>query len=144
MNSEIKKENDRKKQFLWSYQDSAREIRRLELKLSEIRQMRIIPAIISDGMPHGSGGIGDLSGYAALLDELERKYLKARYKRVRQFKTVTSRIEQVKDQREREVLMYRYIKNLGWTEIGNIMHYSTHHVLKIHGSALKNFKMDTQ
>ena len=141
MNSEIKKENDRKKQFLWSYQDAIREVSRLEIRLREVRQMRIIPAFVADGMPHGSGGTGDLSGYAAQLDSLERRYLKARYRRLRQLKVVADRIEALKDQREKEVLTYRYILDMKWEDICIKMDYSWRGIHKLHGRALSNLEI---
>ena len=141
MNDEIRKENDRKKLFLWSYQDAIRDVSRLEIRLREVKQMRIIPAFVADGMPHGSGGTGDLSGYAAQLDSLERRYLKARYRRIRQLKAVTDRIEALTEQREKDVLTYRYILDMGWEEISVKMKYSWQHVHRIHASALRNLKM---
>lgn len=141
MNEEIRKENERKKRFLWSYQDAIREVSRLEIRLREVRQMRIIPAFVADGMPHGSGGTGDLSGYAAQLDSLERRYLKARYRRIRQLKAVTDRIEALNDQREKDVLTYRYVLGLEWEEICTKLGYSWKHTHRIHANALNNFKL---
>lgn len=38
-----------------------------------------------------------------------------------------------------EVLMLRYIDGKSWTEISDIMHYSTRHITRLHGRALLAF-----
>ena len=70
------KENDEKKWYLRGYERAIREMKRSEERIREMRINRICPSVIADGMPHASGG-SDLSGYAARLDEEERKYQKA-------------------------------------------------------------------
>ena len=91
-------------------------------------------------MPHGSGG-GDLSGYAARMDELESKIIKARYKRIQILKEIRDHIERMEDENEKDVLVYRYIRNMKWEDIAVKMNYRRQHVLRIHGKALINFKM---
>lgn len=72
-------EIEKKKEYLRSYQKAVRRMERSEEKMEEIRLGQIIPATDNDGMPHAHNAT-DLSGYAALLDEEEHKYLKIRYK----------------------------------------------------------------
>lgn len=133
--------NEIKKEYLWSYQKAAKQIKRIEDKIKEIRGMKIYPAVTNDGMPHGTGGCGDLSGYAAKLDETERKYKKARYNRICLFKEITDKIELQENENEKNVLYYRYIKWMHWEDICVRTGYSWKQIHRIHANALKNFKM---
>ena len=137
---DIKTENDKKKEYLWGYQRAKRQLERLEEELAELRLDKMCPSVIQDGMPHASGG-GDLSGYAARVDALERKILKARYKRIQRFKEIRDRIERLEDENEKDVLVYRYIKGMKWEDIAVKMNIGYRHVLRMHGKALENFKM---
>ena len=136
----IREENDKKKEYLWGYQREKRKLQRLEEELAELRLDKMCPSVIQDGMPHASGG-SDLSGYAARVDALERKILKARYKRIRKFKEIRDRIERLEDENEKDVLMYRYIKGMKWEEIAMKMDYSWRRIHYIHSAALENFVM---
>lgn len=137
---DIKAENDKKKEYLWGYQRAKRQMERLEEELAELRLDKMCPSVIQDGMPHASGG-GDLSGYAARVDALERKILKARYKRIQRFKEIRDRIERLEDENEKDVLVYRYIRGMKWEDIAVKMNIGYRHVLRMHGKALENFKM---
>ena len=137
---DIKAENDKKKEYLWGYQRAKRQLDRLEEELAELRLDKMCPSVIQDGMPHASGG-GDLSGYAARVDALERKILKARYKRIKRFKEIRDRIEHLEDENEKDVLVYRYIRGMKWEDIAVRTGYSWKQVHRFHSNALENFKM---
>lgn len=137
---DIKTENEKKKEYLWGYQKTKRQLERLEEELAELRLDKMCPSVIQDGMPHASGG-GDLSGYVARVDALERKILKARYKRIQRFKEIRDRIERLEDENEKDVLVYRYIRGMKWEDIAVKMNIGYRHVLRMHGKALENFKM---
>ena len=126
--------------FPGGYYRAKRQLERLNEELLELKWEKRYPAVIQDGMPHGSGG-GDLSGYAARMDELERKIIKARYKRIQILKEIRDHIERMEDENEKDVLVYRYIRNMKWEDIAVKMNYRRQHVLRIHGKALINFKM---
>lgn len=137
---DIKTENEMKKEYLWGYQREKRRLQRLEEELMELRLDKMCPSVIQDGMPHASGG-GDLSGYAARMDALERKILKDRYKRIQRFKKIRDQIERLEDENEKDVLVYRYIRAMKWEDIAVKMNIGYRHVLRMHGKALGNFKM---
>lgn len=140
LTEEQMKENDEKKWYLKGYERAVREIKRSEERIREMRMNRICPSVIADGMPHASGG-SDLSGYAARLDEEERKYRKARYLRIKRCQEISDKIERLVDEDEKDVLFYRYIKLLKWEDICIKMNHSWQHVHRIHSKALNNFKM---
>lgn len=136
----IKEENDKKKEYLWGYRDASRKLKRLEEELMELRLNIRCPSVNQNGMPHGSGG-SDLSGYMSKVDELERKILKSRYKRIQKFKEIRDRIERLEDENEKDVLVYRYIKGMKWEDICVKTKYSWKQIHRIHSKALENFNM---
>ena len=115
-------------------------MKRSELKIKEMRLNRIYPLVINDGMPHASSQT-DLSSYAALLDQEEKRYMRYRYQRIRKCKEITDRIEQLSDEDEKDILIYRYIRLMKWEDIAVKMNLSWRRVHYIHSSALKNFKI---
>lgn len=135
--------NEKKKEFLMSYQKEKRKVRRLEGQLDELRQNKMSPSGISDGMPHGTDK-KDLSDYAVKVDEIEQELISARYSRICAFQEVQRCIEAMEDEREKDVLTYRYLKGLKWEEVAVRMKYKMRNVHKIHGRALKNLKLDIE
>ncbi len=132
------KGNEIKKEYLKGYEDAVRQMKRHEERIHEIRQNRVSPTIILDGMPHAHGH-NDLSSYAAILEEEERRYIKARYKRVMKCKEIMNKIERLSNEDEKDVLMYRYIRLLKWEDICERMNLSWRRIHYIHNSALENF-----
>ncbi len=137
---EVKKENDRKKEYLRGYQVHVRRIHRIEMELDEVRAMRVSVSVHNDGMPHGSGQ-SDLSDYVAELDRLERELLEERYNRIIAYKDIVRRIKRLRSENEKDVLFYRYIAGLDWWEIAEKLRYSERWVHKIHGKALAHFEI---
>lgn len=63
LNQKQKTVNEQKKEYLHGYRGHVRRIKRIKAELSEIREMKSSISASQDGMPHGSSGQGDLSGY---------------------------------------------------------------------------------
>ena len=134
-------ENEKKKAYLWQYRDAVRQMKRAEERINEMRSAKMYPSpLMPDGMPH-SHEPSDLSGYAAMLDREERKYMKYRYQRIRLCKEITDKIERLESEDEKDVLTYRYIKFMKWEDICRKMGRSWQQVHRIHAKSLKNFKM---
>ena len=136
----IKTENDKKKEYLWKYRRHGRRIKRIESEIEEIRLMMLYPSMNNDGMPHGSNQ-KDLSDYAAELTEKEERLYREGVDRVKSYKDINSKINQLKDENERDVLYYRYIKDKNWWEIAVLMGYSERQIYRFHGNALKNLRI---
>nr|WP_243273908.1 DUF1492 domain-containing protein [Mediterraneibacter glycyrrhizinilyticus] len=117
-----------------------RRIKRIELEIDEIRNLKMYPSVNNDGMPHGSGQ-GDLSSYAAELHEKEEMLYQEGVEQVKAYKDISWRIQQLENEDERDVLFYRYIKGMGWWEIAESMQFSERQVFRIHGKALANLKI---
>lgn len=133
-------ETEQKKEYLKEYEKAIRQMERSEIKMIELRLNRILPSTMNDGMPH-SKNQNDLSGYAALLDQEERHYQRCKYQRIKKCKEITDRIEQLENEDEKDVLMFRYIKLMKWEDICVKMKLGERQVHRIHSQALKNFKM---
>lgn len=129
-----------KKEYLKGYERAVRQMKRSEEKITEIRLSKIMPSANNDGMPHAHSN-SDLSGYAALLDEEERRYIKTRYYRIKLCEEITNKIERMNNEDEKDVLTYRYIRLMKWEDIAVRMGYSWQHIHKIHARALKNFQL---
>ena len=135
-------ENDKKKEYLRSYRQHVRRIHRIDAEIAELREMKLHPSMKpNDGMPHGSGGQGDLSGYAAELDDMIRELTHERYLRIKTYQAIARQIKHMKSRNESDVLFYRYISGLGWWEIAEKMRFSERQISRTHGKALAHFEI---
>ena len=141
MEQAARTENEQKKEYLRQYLKAKHTQEMLEQEIDELRLDRMIPGSpAQDGMPHGSGG-GDLSGYAARLDELDRKLRAQMYKKIQLRAEITEKIDTMPDETESLLLRLRYIHGLKWEEVAVKMDYSWRAVHKIHSKALEHFKI---
>ncbi len=136
----MEKENEMKKEYLLKYRGHVRRINRIEAELSELRTMKLSISVNNDGVPHGSNQ-SDMSGYAAELDRLEHCLLQERCHRVVAYKEISRQIKSLSNEKERDVLYYRYIKGLNWWEIAEKMGYSERQIHRYHGKALAHFQI---
>lgn len=130
-------ETEQKKEYLKEYEKAVRQMKRSEEKITEMRLSKIMPSAGNDGMPHAHNNT-DLSGYAALLDEEERRYMKARYHRIKLCREITDKIERMDNEDEKDVLMYRYIRLMKWEDICVKINKSWKQTHRIHARALNN------
>lgn len=139
---EAKTENEKKKEYLRGYQVHVRRVKRITAEIEELRAMKMYPSVKdNDGMPHGSGGQGDLSGYAADLDEMIKNLIEERYLRIKTYQQIARRIKRLRSENEKDALFYRYIKGMDWWEIAEKMKYSERQVHRLHGKALAHFEL---
>ena len=141
MEQVVRTENERKKAYLRRYLEAKRMQEVLEREIDELRLDRMIPGSpAQDGMPHGSGG-GDLSGYVARLDELDRKLRAQMYKKIQLRAEITEKIDAMENETESLLLRLRYIHGLKWEKVTVKMDYSWKQIHRLHSKALNNFKM---
>ena len=136
----VRNENDKKKKYLREYRRHGKKIKRIDAEIEEIRSMKMYPSMNNDGMPHGSG-CGDLSAYAAELQEKEDELYREGVEQVKTYNDISFRINQLEVEDERDVLFYRYIKGMDWWEIARTMDYSESWNYELHGRALQNLKI---
>lgn len=138
----MKTENEKKKEYLRSYRVHVRRVQRITAEIEELRAMKMYPSVKdNDGMPHGSGGQGDLSGYAADLDQMIQELIDERYLRIKTYQQIAKQIKKLRSENEKDVLFYRYIKGLDWWEIAEKMSFSERWIYKLHGKALAHFEI---
>ena len=133
-------ENEKKKKFLWSYQDSKCKMIRMDEQLKELEENKLSIRVMSDGMSHGSGK-SDLSGYASKHDEIERDIIRERYLSVKRFVLVRKAIEAMENEKEKNILTYRYLRDYDWDEIAKKTGYCLQWVHKLHARGLGHFKI---
>ena len=132
--------NEEKKKFLWSYRDSLRRMARIESEIEELRAMKMGASAGGRG-PGRKGWTDDLSSFAARLDELERDTEEELGKAMRAYERVIEAIESVEDEREQDVLFYKYIKGMSLWEISEKTSYSDRHVRRLHKKALSDLRI---
>lgn len=135
MDDNKKAENQRKIAYLRRYYHAKKQEQMILDEIQRLREDKMFPSLVMDGMPHGGGG-SDLSGYAALIDEELTKLKEQRFESIKIYADISSRIRKVKDDNQRELLMYRYIKCMKWEDIAVAMGYTWQHVHRIHSKAL--------
>lgn len=140
MQTEQKSENDIKKEYLYQYRKALLKEKAIEDEICQLRLDKVAPSLVQDGMPHGSGG-GDLSGYAAKMDELFRELKDQMEKRIDLRLQISRKIEEISDETESLLLRYRYIQGLKWEDIALRMDYSWRGIHKVHARALQHFQM---
>lgn len=133
-------ENEKKKEYLKRYHGAVLAEKAIQQEIDELRMDKMFPALIQDGMPHGSSCM-DLSEYAVQLDELLTELKDQMEQRIRIRREITRKIESMQDETEKTVLRLRYIHWLRWEQIAERMGYSWKQIHRIHGMALTNFKM---
>lgn len=137
----VKNENDRKKTYLRAYRKHGKRIKRIESEIEEIRNMKMYPSSINNGMTHGSNQ-SDLSSYAVALQEREDELYQEGVKQVQTYKDIEYRINKLENQDERDVMFYKYIKGFTWWQIAQLMEYSESWIYELHGRALKNIQIN--
>ena len=137
----VKEENEKKKEYLKQYGKALRQEKRIEEELERLKLDRMLPgALAADGLPKSSN-LSDLSDYMAKIDELERKLIRQRRKKVQIRTEIRERIEELDNEKEKDVLTKRYIDCEGWNRICDETGYRWTQVHRNHSEALKKFKM---
>lgn len=136
---EIREHNEQVKKWLRRYGNAKREINRYTEELNElIESQEGASAITYSDMPKGSGSQADLSDYMIRRQELQQKIWNARYRRIVVFDEMHDAIEQLPTVDERDVIFYKYIKEMDWDDIAKRIGKETRQAFRYHGNALKN------
>lgn len=139
---QIKKENEKKKEYLWSYKRIREKAERAGLDVNEYRLSKIYPSVVQDGMPKAAGGKSDLSDYAAKLEELEETYMNLKNEELDIRMDIRKKIEKLSDPNEVKVLDLRYLQLYeAWEDIYDKMNLKKSRVHKIHSNALVKLKI---
>lgn len=109
------------KEYMKSYGKLLRKTERIKLELEEMRR---------------------ISDKSALLQQKEYQYEELKEQLTGKYIEITNQIEQILNENEKDVLIYRYIKLLKWEEIAAKMHFCCQYTHKIHAQALEKITRD--
>lgn len=137
--SKQREENEKKKEYLRSYQKALRREKEILDEIQRLRMDKMFPSIAGDGMPRGSSQ-NDLSDYIVLIDEQIELLKTERLERAKIRSGIERRIREMKDDDEQSVLQSRYIKGLQWTAVADELGYCLRRIHEIHSEALKHFE----
>lgn len=140
MESSKKEENNKKIHWLNRYRAAVREEQMILDEIQRLREDKMFPSLVMDGMPHGSSQ-SDLSAYAAKLDEQMAKLKEWRLEKAKMYERILDRIRRVEDDNQRALLMCRYIKGMSWEDIAVSLGYTWRHVHRIHSQALDSINL---
>lgn len=131
------------KEYLLQYQHIQREIEDIDRRMAQVRLKYAAPSAINySDMPKAHNSNHDLSDYVAKMDELT-DYMISKYTRLRGIEIdIYMRVDRMDNQQERELLRYRYIDGMTWTQVADAMLTTERNVYFIHGRALQHFPMD--
>lgn len=141
MEQEVQNENDKKKEYLWQYRKAERREQNILEEIQELRADKLFPSVSMDGMPKGSGQTDDLSGFAALMDEMIQKLKEERLCKMKLRMEIEGKIKRMEDTDEADLLRMRYLRGMKWEEVTAKMGYSRAQVNRMHGKALEHFEM---
>ena len=133
-------ENETKKKYLKSYQESVRREKEILEEIQRLRMDKMFPSVVNDGMPKGSHQ-SDLSDYMVLIDEQIERLKQERLKRQQINDRIDLAIRRMEEPEEQRVLRLRYIQGLKWEEVAVKMGYSWRRIHDIHSRALNNFEI---
>ena len=122
---EISKKEENYKKIAWlnRYRAAVREEQFILDEIQQLRQDKMFPSMVMDGMPHGSDH-SDLSAYAAKIDEQLTRLKEWRLKKVRLYESISDRIRRVEDDNQRALLICRYIKGMRWEDVASELGYT--------------------
>lgn len=117
-------------------------IRRLDARLEQLRSdlysVRSAADMDVDRVQTSLSGDSMLR-LIAKVDKAERAIIKERIRLINQQTRIANQIEQLPDERHRQVLTYRYILFEKWKDIATRMHLDERWIYRLHGQALKAF-----
>lgn len=127
--------------YLWRVRDAERELKLLEQEYEQVKaDILHLKAIQYDADKVSGGKIGDLSDAIAVLEGYAER-VNAKWDELIALRTEAEElIEKIADGRYREVLKRRYLWGESWEYIAIGLGYEYHHVHKLHGQALNEFK----
>jgi hypothetical protein len=127
--------------YLWRVRDAERELKLLEQEYEQAKaDILHLKAIQYDADKVSGGKIGDLSDAIAALEKYAER-VNAKWDELIVLRTeAEGLIEKIADGRYREVLKRRYLWGESWEYIAIGLGYEYHHVHKLHGQALNEFK----
>lgn len=137
--TELQEQNEIKKEYLNSYKKVCCKLKNLEDQLQAIRESKSsVQAVVITDMPRGSNQ-SDLSDYIVKVDKISTKIIKAKQECLNVKIDIESKITDMEDGIECDILRKRYLEDKKWEEICVEIGYSWMQTHRLHSNALKNF-----
>lgn len=134
-------ENEKKQEYLCSYENLCKKLQSLEEQLLSIREVgQSAKAQSISDMPKGFKQL-DLSDYMVKLEMVFTKINRTRTKCLERKLEIENHIADMTDGVESAILHKRYIEFKTWEQICIEMDYSCRQTHRLHSRALVNFKM---
>lgn len=134
-------DNDKKKEYLKSYRNLCKKLESLEEQLQSLREVEQSAKVQSlSDMPRGSKQL-DLSDYMVRIDVVFTKIIRARADCLKRKLEIESRIADMPDGIESDILHKRYLEFKPWEQICVDVGYSWMQTHRHHSKALASFKM---
>lgn len=134
-----------KKKYLKSYRDSKRAVENISMAITELKAAQLMASKDNDGMPHAKNNKTDLSDYVSRLEDLEKEYNVSKGQYLDICAKVISSIQKISDERQKAILMYRYITldNYCWDNVYKKMNENGYicevsNMFNIHRDAINN------
>ena len=134
-------DNDKKKDYLNSYKNLCKKLKSLEDQLQSLRETEEsakIPSISDMPKAHNQT---DLSDVMVRIEEVYTKIVRLRAECLEKKLEIESRIADMDDGIEADILRKRYLEFKSWEEICVELNYSWRQTHRLHSNALSNFKM---
>lgn len=134
-------ENEKKKEYLKSYQRAVKREREILDEIQRLRADETFPITIDD---IGLDGISystcsDLEEFKAALSGQIELLKSERLEKIKIYTDIEARIKAMGNEDEQTLLRLRYIIGLSWEEVAVAIGYSWRQTHRIHGDALRNF-----
>lgn len=130
-------EYSEKTAWLNRYRDDLETLRSLNAEAEEVRSIADGISINWSGMPGGSGGLTKaekaLESLEALMDKIKADKTEIIARRAE----IKACIESVQDERQRNILRYRYINGFSWPEVSARLGYDQCYIQRVHRRAVE-------
>jgi flagellar biosynthesis chaperone FliJ len=113
----------------------------IEVKLEKLARYRDSKTIISDYITPGSGGSTGSAVETCVLqiEKLEKKIVDEINELTKLKADIERKVKKLEKDELREVIEYRYICGMKWSEVAESMAYTKEHIYRLHRKALQEF-----
>ena len=137
-------ENEAKAAYLSGYRKNKMLEEQCRMELAQLYIDCRVPSVKQmDGMPHGSGGNGDLSAGLVKIGNRKEELQRLIETSERKWMEISSAISCVEDSEEQTVLRKIYLsdRKVTWKEVGKAIHATPRTAQRRYGQALLHFKI---
>lgn len=130
-------ENEKKKEYLKSYQRAVKREQEILDEIQRLRADKLFPATVGETGPEEN--YSDLEEFTEIIDGQIELLKSERLEKIKIYTDIEARIKAMDNEDEQTLLRLRYIIGLSWEEVAVAIGYSWRQTHRIHGDALRNF-----